>query len=117
MNIKFGYFEYEILFLILRNYLKAVTWLGFLSGDVQNWVDKLSSFSIVTFGPVISGARLSKNEVIGAENLSKGSGSDRVHGTGLQIDENSTGDIFASGSLNLTLKKKNDIFQGSISNV
>ena len=50
-------------------------------------------------GPVVSGARLSKDIVIGPEDLAVRSRSDRVHGAGLQVDEDGSGDILATGSL------------------
>ena len=55
----------------------------------------------MSLGPVVSGSRLSKNEVVGSEDLSEGSGSDRVHGAGLQVDEDGAGNIFASGGLEI----------------
>ena len=53
----------------------------------------------MTLGPVVSCSRLTENKVIGAEYLSVGSWADRVHGTGFQIDENGSGNVFASGGL------------------
>ena len=53
----------------------------------------------MSFSPVISGSALAKNEIVGSENLSIGTGSDRVHGTGFKIDQNCTGNIFAARSL------------------
>ena len=51
----------------------------------------------MALGPVVSGSRLSEDEVVGAEDLSIGAGSHGVHGAGLQIDEDGSGDIFAAG--------------------
>jgi hypothetical protein len=62
--------------------LKAITSFSFFSDNIENGINKFSSFSIVSFGPVISGSSLSENEVIGSEELSERSGSDGVHGTG-----------------------------------
>ena len=53
----------------------------------------------MTLGPVVSSSGLSKNEVVWSEDLSVWSWPDGVHGTGLQINENSTGNVFASWSL------------------
>ena len=52
----------------------------------------------MSLGPVVSGSRLSKDEVVWSEDLSVGSGSDRVHGAGLKINKNCAGNVFASGS-------------------
>ena len=53
----------------------------------------------MTFGPVVSGSRLSEDEVVGTEDLSERSGSDGVHGTWLEIDKDGPGDVFATGGL------------------
>ena len=47
----------------------------------------------MSFGPVISGATLSKDKVVGAEELSVRTGTDGIHGTGLQIGENGARDV------------------------
>lgn len=39
---------------------------------------------------------LTENKVVGSEDLTEGSGSDRVHGTGFQIDQNGTWNVFAT---------------------
>jgi hypothetical protein len=62
--------------------LKAIASFSFFSDNIENGVNKFSSFGIMSFGPVISGSSLSENEVIGSEELSERSGSDGVHGTG-----------------------------------
>jgi len=62
--------------------LKAITSFSFFSDNIENGINEFSSFGIMSFGPVISGSSLSENEVIGSEELSERSGSDRVHGTG-----------------------------------
>jgi hypothetical protein len=63
----------------------------------------------VTFGPVVSGSRLPKDKVIlgvlkrpdayRAEKLTKWSGSHTVHRSGLEINEDGSGDVFAAGGL------------------
>ena len=63
--------------------LQAVAILGFFATDVENGVNELSAFGVVTFGPVVSGAGLAEDEVVGAEDLAVGAGSDGVHGAGL----------------------------------
>ena len=79
--------------------LKTVTALSFLPDYVKNRVDELSSLGVVSLGPVVSSSRLSEDEVVGSVDLTERSRSDRVHGAGLQINKDSTGDIFSSGSL------------------
>ena len=72
--------------------MKTVTILSLLSNDIENRVDELSTLGVVTFGPVVAGAGLSKDEVIGAENLAKGARSDAVHGAGLKVHKDGAGD-------------------------
>ena len=80
--------------------LKAVAALGLATDDIENLVDKLSTLSVMTLGPVVAGTGLAEDEVVGAEELAEGTGTDGVHGTGLEIDENGTGNILVAGSLN-----------------
>lgn len=51
------------------------------------------------FGPVVTSTALSENEVVWSEDLSKRTGSDRVHGTRLQINKDGTWNIFATYKL------------------
>merc|ERR1711878_33136 len=61
--------------------LKAVTTLSFLSDDIEDGVDELSSLGVVTLGPVVTGTSLSEDEVVWSEELTEWSGSDGIHGT------------------------------------
>lgn len=79
--------------------LEAVASFGFLSDDVQDGVDQLGSFSVVSLGPVVSGSGLSEDEVVWSEELSEWSGSDGVHGTWLQVHEDGSWDVSSSGGL------------------
>ena len=67
-------------------------------GMMTNQTFKLT-FCVVALGPVVSGSGLSENEVVWPEDLSVGSGADRVHGAGLQVDEDGAGDVLAAGRL------------------
>ena len=77
--------------------LEAVTALSLLSGNIEDGVDEFGTLGVVTLGPVVSGTGLSKDEVVGSEELTEGSGSDGVHGSGLEIHEDGSGDVPASG--------------------
>jgi len=79
--------------------LEAITAFSFLSGDIEDGVDKLSSLGVVTLGPVVSSAGLSEDKVVRSEELTEGSCSDGVHGSGLKIHEDGSGDIPASSGL------------------
>lgn len=47
--------------------LKAVGALSLLADDVHDRVDELSSFGVVTLGPIVSGRRLTKDVRAGVE--------------------------------------------------
>ena len=55
---------------------------------------RLKSFRRTALRPVVACAVLAKDEVVGAEKGAKGARADRVHGAGLEIDEDGAGDIF-----------------------
>ena len=78
--------------------LEAVATFSFLSGNVEDGVNKLSSFSVVTLGPVVTGTGLTEDEVVGSEELTEGSSSDGVHGSGFEIHEDSSGDVSSASS-------------------
>ena len=77
--------------------LEAIATFGFLSDDIEDGVDELGTFGVMTLGPVVTGTGLSEDEVIGAEELAEGTGTDGVHGTGLEIHKDGTGDVTATG--------------------
>ena len=79
--------------------LQAVAVLSLFANDVENGVDQLSSFGIMTFGPIVSGTGLAKDEVIRAEDLTVGTRSDAVHGARLKIHEHSPGNVPSARSL------------------
>merc|ERR1712159_754818 len=76
--------------------LEAVTTFSFLSDDIQDGVDEFSTFSVVTLGPVVTSTSLAENEVVGSEELSEGTSSDGVHGSGLKIHKDGSGDVSAT---------------------
>jgi len=79
--------------------LKAVAALSLLTDDIQDGVDQFGTLSVVTLGPVVTSSGLTENEVIGTEELTEGTGTDGVHGTGLQVHEDGTGDVTSTGGL------------------
>jgi len=76
--------------------LEAIATFSFLSDDVEDGVNKFSSFSVMSLSPVVSGSGLSEDEVIRSEELTERSSSDGVHGSGFKIHQNSSGDITTS---------------------
>ena len=79
--------------------MQAVTILSLFANNIENGIDQLGAFSVVTFRPVVSGAGLPEHEVIGTEDLAIGSGSDAVHGARLQIHEDRPGNEPSAGGL------------------
>jgi hypothetical protein len=79
--------------------LQAVAALGLTTDNIDDLVNKLGTFSVVTLGPVVAGTRLAEDEVVGTEELAEGTGTHRVHGARLQIDEDGTRDILVVASL------------------
>lgn len=79
--------------------LEAVAALGLATDDIQDLVDQLSTLRVVTLGPVVASTGLAENEVVGAEQLTKRTGTDGVHGTGLEIDEDGARNILVAGGL------------------
>jgi hypothetical protein len=51
----------------------------------------------MTLGPVVTGTRLSEDEVVGSEELTEWSGSDGVHGSWFEIHEDGSWDVSSSG--------------------
>ena len=53
----------------------------------------------MTLRPVVAGAALAENEVVGAEEATEGTRANRVHGSRLEIDKDGTGDILVRADL------------------
>ena len=74
--------------------LKAVARLGLLPDDVEDRVNQLRAFGVMTFGPIVPGAGLAEHKIVWAENLAERSGADRVHRSRLQINQDGARNIF-----------------------
>jgi hypothetical protein len=79
--------------------LKTVAALSFTTNNIENLVDKLSTLSVVSLGPVVTSPGLTEDEVVGSEELAERTSTDGVHGTWLQIDEDGTRNILVARSL------------------
>merc|ERR1719486_930484 len=77
--------------------LEAVAAFGFLADNVEDGVDELSTFGVVTLGPVVTGTGLTEDEVVGTEELTEGASADGVHGSGLEIHKDGAGNVTATG--------------------
>lgn len=84
--------------------LEAVTALGLTADDIEDLVNKLGTLSVVTLSPVVTSTGLTEDEVVGAEKLAEGTGADSIHGTGLQIDQNGTGNVLVTAGLDCQRK-------------
>merc|ERR1719191_392411 len=79
--------------------LEAITRLRLFADDIQHRVDQLSSFGVVALGPVVASTSLTENEVVRTEQLSERTRADGVHGTGLKVHEDGTGNISSTSGL------------------
>jgi hypothetical protein len=79
--------------------LEAVATLGLTADDIDNLVDELGTLGVVTLSPVVTGTRLTEDEVVGTEELAEGTGTDSIHGTGLQVDQDGTGNVLVVAGL------------------
>lgn len=79
--------------------LEAVTALSLTTDNIDDLVDKLGTLGVVTLSPVVTSTGLTEDEVVGTEKLAERTGTDSVHGTGLQVDQDGTGNVTVTGSL------------------
>jgi hypothetical protein len=79
--------------------LEAIAALSLTTDDIENLINKLSTLSVMTLGPVVASTGLAEDKVIGTEELSERSSANGIHGTGLEIDKDGTRNILVSGSL------------------
>jgi hypothetical protein len=59
--------------------LETIATFGFFPDNVEDGVDEFSTFGVMTFGPIVTSTSLSKDKVVGSEELTERSSSDRVH--------------------------------------
>ena len=76
--------------------LKSSTGVSELPNPVENQVDNLLSDSVVSSSVVVSGVLLSVDELLGMVQLTVGSASGLIDDSRLQIDEDSSWNMFAS---------------------
>ena len=50
--------------------LEAITPYSFFADDIDDGVNELSTFGVMSLGPVVTGSGLSENEITGSEELS-----------------------------------------------
>ena len=79
--------------------LEAIATLSLLTDDVEDGVDELSTFGVVTLGPVVTGTSLAEDEVVWSEELTERTSTDGVHGAWLEVHEDGAGHVAATSSL------------------
>jgi hypothetical protein len=75
--------------------LKRVASLRLLANHVHHRLDQLGPLGVVPLGPVVTGSGLPVDEVVRAKEPPEGSAANRVHGTGLEVDQDGAGDVLA----------------------
>lgn len=75
--------------------LQTVTVLGLLPHHVKHRINQLRSLGVVPLGPVVSGAGLSKDEVIGSENGTNRTRPECVHCARFEIHQHGAGHVAA----------------------
>ena len=73
--------------------------VGELSDAIKNKVDDLLSDSIVTAGVVVCGVLLAGDQLLGVVQLAVGASADLVAHSGLKVDKDAAGHVFAGASL------------------
>mmetsp|Transcript_27656 Transcript_27656/g.44136 ORF Transcript_27656/g.44136 Transcript_27656/m.44136 type:complete len:399 (-) Transcript_27656:87-1283(-) len=79
--------------------LQAVAALCLLADDIEDGVDQLGTFGVVTLGPVVTGTGLTEHEVVRTEDLAIWTSTDGVHSSGLQIHQDGTRHIASASGL------------------
>ena len=79
--------------------LETSALIGELSDSVEAEINNLLTDGVVTTGEVVSGIFLTGDELLWVEELSVGASSDLIDDGGLEIEEDSAGDVLASTSL------------------
>jgi hypothetical protein len=79
--------------------LEAVTAFSLATDDIEDLVHKFGTLSVVALGPIVTSTRLAEDEIVRAEELTKWTSADSVHGTWLKIDEDCARDELVTGSL------------------
>jgi len=79
--------------------LETSALIGELTDSVEAEINNLLTDGVVTTGEVVGGILLTGDELLGVEELSVGASADLIDDGGLEIEEDSAGDVLASTSL------------------
>ena len=86
--------------------LETIAALGFLADNIEDGVDEFGALCVVTLGPVVPGAALTEDKVVRTEDLAEWSGPDGVHGSGFEVHQDCTWDVFPSCNKNIFIACK-----------
>ena len=75
--------------------LKTSALIRQFADAVKHKVDNLLANGVVATSIVVGGIFLASDELLGVEQLSVGSSADLIHYSGFQVDEDSSGNMFA----------------------
>jgi hypothetical protein len=76
--------------------LEAVATFSFLTDNIENWIDKFSTFGVVTLGPVVTSTSLTEDKVVRSEELTEWASTDWIHSARFKIHKDCTGNITAT---------------------
>ena len=79
--------------------LEAITAFGFAADHIKDLIHQFRTFGVMPLCPVVTGTRLTVNEVIRTEELTEWTSTDSIHGARLQVDQDCAGHIFLFAGL------------------
>jgi len=79
--------------------LETSALIGELTDAVEAEINNLLTDGVVTTGEVVGGVFLSGDELLGVEQLAVGASADLIDNSGLEIEEDATGNVLAGTSL------------------
>jgi hypothetical protein len=79
--------------------LETSALIGELADSVEAEIDDFLTNGVVTTGEVVGGIFLTGDQLLGVEELTVGTGADLIDNGGLEIEEDSAGDVLAGTSL------------------
>jgi hypothetical protein len=79
--------------------LQAIAGLGLLTHNIEHGVDQLGTLGVVALCPIVTSTSLAEHEVVRAEELTEWAGTNRVHGTRLEVHKDGTRHVAATGGL------------------
>jgi len=79
--------------------LQAISALSLLADNIEYRVNQLCSLGIMSFCPIVTSTALTEDEVVWSEKVAKRAGTDRVHGSRLEINQDRAGNVLVGTDL------------------